>query len=83
MGRRPVRGWMKGAMTAAERQARRRQRLRHDAEIDGLVDHVDRVMKQATATEKTMLLRDLGKVLKRYQHDMDALAAHWKRRPRS
>jgi hypothetical protein len=48
MGRKPIRGWMQGAMSGAERQARRRERLRHNAEVEGLADHVKRVLKQAT-----------------------------------
>jgi hypothetical protein len=46
-------------MTPAERQARRRKRLRRDAEIDGLVEHVERVLNQTTATEKRALLKGL------------------------
>jgi hypothetical protein len=49
MGRNPI-NWQHGAMTGAERQARRRERLRNEADINGLVEHVEHVLKQATAT---------------------------------
>jgi len=35
-------------MTPAERQARRRKRLRREVEIDGLIEHVARLLRQAT-----------------------------------
>jgi hypothetical protein len=79
MGRRPVRGWIKGAMTPAQRQARRRQLLRQDAEREGLVKHVERVLKQAGATERARLLDQLIPLIEAYQEDRRALEAMWEK----
>jgi hypothetical protein len=78
MGRRPV-NWFKGAMTPAERQARRRERLRRTAEVGELVDHVRRVFKQATATERDWLLDQLVPLIEEYQEDRKAIQAFWDR----
>jgi hypothetical protein len=58
-------------MTGAERQARRRERLRHNAEVDGLVEHVDRVLKQATAFERNWLLDQLVPLIEQWQDDRE------------
>jgi hypothetical protein len=75
MGRKPIRGWEKGAMTGAERQARRRERLRKNAAIDGLVEHVDKVLKQAnTLTEQNWLVDQLAALIKPYQDDRERMS---------
>jgi hypothetical protein len=82
MGRNPIRGWERGAMTGAERQARRRERLRRDAEVEGLVEHVDRVLKQATATDRNWLLDQLVPLIKQYQDDRKRMTRSFQRRLR-
>jgi hypothetical protein len=72
MGRNPI-DRRHGAMTGAERQARRRERLRKNAHIDGLVEHVERVMKSATATKRNWLLDQLVPLIEQYQEDRERL----------
>jgi hypothetical protein len=81
MGRPPI-DRRKGAMTATERQQRRRKLLRHDIEVDGLVEHVRRVLHEATATEKSALLKELVPLIRMHEQDMKALDRFWKRRLR-
>jgi hypothetical protein len=80
MGRNPIRGWEHGAMTGAERQARRREQLRHNADVDGLVEHVERVLKQATATEQNWLLDQLVPLIEQYQEDRERTSRAFERR---
>jgi hypothetical protein len=79
MGRNPI-DWRHGAMTPAERQARRRERLRHNIDVHGLVEHVARVLKQATATERDWLLDQLASLIKRHQDDRKRMNQAFQRR---
>jgi hypothetical protein len=63
----------KGPMTEAELQARRRKRLRHDIEVDGLVEHARRVLHEATATEKSLVTERACALDQGYERDMKAM----------
>jgi hypothetical protein len=71
MGRPPL-DLRKGPMTPAERQRRRRGLIRRDVEIAGLVEHVEKVLKQATATEKRALVKKLAAVLRAHERRTDS-----------
>jgi hypothetical protein len=73
MGRNPI-DWRHGPMTGAERQARRRERLRKNADIDGLVQYVERVLQQANATERGWLLDQLVPLIEQYQEDRERMS---------
>jgi hypothetical protein len=69
-------------MTATERQQRRRKLIRHDIDVAGLVEHVRKVLKECTATEKGALLQELVPLIRTHERDMKALDKLWKRRLR-